>query len=36
MNYLHIEERAEMEQSMDLALEQFFNSILDCIVIEEK
>ncbi len=33
---LHIEERAETEQSMDLALEQFFNSILDCIVIEEK
>jgi hypothetical protein len=36
MNNLRIEERAEMEQSMDLALEQFFNSILDCIVIEEK
>ena len=35
MNSLPREERAHMETSMDLALEQFFNSVLNYILIEE-
>ena len=35
MNDLLREERAETETSMDLALEKFFNNVLDCIIIDE-
>ena len=36
MKYLTEEERAKIElNSMDTALEQFFNNVLECIVIDE-
>ena len=36
MKYLTEEERAKIElNSMDSALEQFFNNVLECIVIDE-
>ena len=36
MNESLREDRAEIETKMDLALEQFFNNVLECIVIDSK
>ncbi len=36
MNYSQKEERVNTETSMDLALEKFFNNVLECIVVDEK
>ena len=35
MNEFLGEERAEIETKMDLALEKFFNNVLDCIILED-
>ena len=35
MNESLREDRAELESKMDLALEKFFNNVLECILVDE-